>query len=373
MARRKFGTKIQISDNTINKMEDDIIEKDLENTERIINEDNKKLKAKAANFLKVVNEVQDKIQNIENLMLAQKKLRTQIRNNLGVTGRFLTQYETDEYRHNKEELSNELKGQEVDKLYQAAFAFHEEINEELGQEVITVIVLPDSNGEPILFKLTKEEIFDNKILSYEETSKSARLAARFKTNAEKMRQAGIQAINRDDLNIEDNLNLLNLNQTYKTVLYRYDTYNQIVMWLYPRKQWNWSKVSARGDIAEAYSMFFLKKAEYDFKSTNLEENIDYFMRLGVQEVDNVSGLLQGDISSGQYEYAIKSADASYMSIMQMIPLAESILTKPNFNLRDYKEKLKKRKQKMRNPIYNSLENTVSTSLQEVINDINRSS
>ena len=57
-------------------------------------------------------------------------------------------------------------------------------------------------------------------------------------------------------------------------------------------------------------MFFLKKAEYDFQSSNREENVNYFMVLGVAEVDNVSGLLQGDVSDGQYEYAIKSADAS---------------------------------------------------------------
>lgn len=371
MARKKFATSID--NKTLDFIIDQINNEELEVTKNIMSEEIKELKIKASQFLKVVGETQEKIQNIENMMLAQKKLRTQIRNELGVTGRFLTQYETEEYRHNKEELTQELRNQEVEKLYQAAFTFHEDLNKALGKEVITVILLPDEQGNPILFNSSQSDIFNNHLLSYEETSKSSRLTARFKVNADKMRQAGIQAINRDDLNIDDNLNISNLNETYKTVLYRYDTYKQLVMWLFPSNKWNWSKVSARGDIAEAYSMFFLKKAEYDFQSSNKEENINYFMVLGVQEVDNVSGLLQGDISSGQYEYAIKSADASYMSIQQMIPLAEKIVNNTNYSLLDlekYKEKLAKRKQKTRNPIHNSLEEQVTKPLEEIINQLN---
>ena len=370
MATKKNFDLVEIDDITVDQIIEIINNLELNNMNNILSEDTIQLKQSAIKFLQIVVETQEKIRNIEYMMMAQKNLRNKIRKELGVTGRFLPQYETDEYIRHREELNNSLRSQEVEKLYDAAFSFHEEINAILGQEVRTVILLQDKEGQPYLFEVSKEELLNNNILSFEETSKTARLNARFKVSIDQMRQAGIKAIERDDLGIDDKLNISRLNETYKTVLYRYDTYKRLVLWLYPKGVWNWSKISARGDIAEAYSMFFLKKAEYDFQG-DLEKNINFFMVLGVQEVDNVSGLLQGDISTGQYEYAIKSADASYMSVQQMIPLAEEIVTNSNYNLtnlRNYKEKLAKKKAKIRNPIYNSLENTISKDVQSVIKD-----
>ena len=86
----------------------------------------------------------------------------------------------------------------------------------------------------------------------------------------------------------------------------------------------------------------------------------------------MSGLLQGDVSDGKYEYAIKSADASYMSIQQMIPLAQKIVNNDKYTLVDlqkYKETLAKKKAKIRNPIEKYLENSVNESIQEIINTI----
>lgn len=370
MAGKQFGTSIDKK--TIDNIIKQINEVEINKLDSILNEDIIKLKKSAIKFLQIVLNTQEKIRSIELMMQAQKKRRDQIRTALGVTGRFLSEYETAEYRKFREELTNELRNQEVEKLYEAAFTFHEEINNCLGQEVQTVILLQDNNGEPFLFNVSKDQIFNNKILNYEETSKTAKLTARFKVSINQMRQAGIEALNRDDLNINDNLNISNLNIAYKSILYRYDTYKRLVLWLFPNNVWNKSRVSARGDIAEAYSMFFLKKAEYDFQSSNKEENINYFMVLGVQNVDNVSGLLQGDVSDGKYEYAIKSADASYMSIQQMIPLAQKIVNNDKYTLVDlqkYKEALAKKKAKIRNPIEKYLENSVNESIQEIINTI----
>ena len=308
------------------------------------------------------------------MMFHQQKLRKQIKKDLGITGRLLPKHETDTYKINREELQNELKNQEIEKLYKAAFTFHDEINKILGQEVRTIIILEDNEGNPLLFSLTKDDIFNNNILSFEETSKTARLTARFRTNAQQMRNAGISAIQRDEFN--DNLNIDNLNQSYKNIINRYDTYKQLVLWLYPTnpKTWNKSKVSARGDIAEAYAMFFLKKAQYNFQSSNLEENIHYFMTLGVANVDNVSGLLQGDVSDGKYEYAIKSANASYMSILQMITLAQDIINKNKYSLSDLqkkKEDLAKQKQKIRNPISQVLEKELNEEFSNLIQNLTK--
>lgn len=373
MASKQFG--VTIDKQTISDITDKIINNELEALQDIADEDLLKLKKDAAKFLQIVIETQEKIRSIELMMKEQKKRRDQIRTSLGVTGKFLSSYETDEYRKCKEELTNELHNREVEKIYDAAFTFHEQLNAVLGQEVQTIILLQDKEGNPFLFNTSKEDLFNNKFLSYEETSKTSKLAARFKMSIDQMRQAGIEAIQRDDLQLNDSLNLDNLNTTYRSILYRYDTYKRLVLWYFPNGIWNKSRISARGDIAEAYAMFFLTKAKYDFNSANKEENINYFMVLGVQEVDNVSGLLQGDISSGRYEYAIKSADASYMSIQQMIPLAQDIVTKNNYSLIDLnrtKEKLASKKAKLRNPIEQVLEDKITKEMQDIISSLDRS-
>jgi hypothetical protein len=369
MARKQFSVNIDKKD--IDNIIQTITEQEIKQLDNNIQQDNLQLKLIAAKFLKVALNTQEKIQKIENMMFNQQKIRKQIKKDLGITGRLLPQHETENYIKNREELQNELKNKEIENLYNAAFTFHEDINRILGQEVQTIIVLEDKEGNPLLFSLSKEEIFNNNILSFEETSKTARLTARFRTSAQQMKNAGISAIQRDDFN--DDLNINNLNKSYKDIIYRYDTYKQIVLWMYPMGTWNKSKVSARGDIAEAYAMFFLKKVQYNFQSNNSEENIHYFMTLGVANVDNVSGLLQGDVSNKQYEYAIKSANASYMSIIQMITLAQDIVNKNKYGLSDLQKKkdtLAQKKQKIRNPITQITEEKIDKIFSDLVQDIN---
>ena len=367
MARAEFGIS--------NKDLDDIIEAiqkvSSEELIGILNDDILKLKKEAANFLQIIIDVQEKIRILETNMWNQKKLRDSIRAELGITGKFVKKYETKEYSQNKDIIKKQLEDQAINDLYQAAFNFHKVLISSLGQEIQTIIILEDEEGNPFAFNVSEEEIFNNNFLSYESASKTERLTARFKNTTTQMKNAGIDAINRDDLNINDDLNIDKLNETYKIVIYRFDTYKQIVMWFYP-DQWNRSKVSARGDIAEAYASFFLQQTKWNFNSSNKEKNIDYFMRDGVAEVDNISGLLQGDISSGRYEYAIKSADASYMSIKQMIPLAKEIIFKDNYsivNLQKYKDKLAQKKQKIRNPIETICAEKVDESLRQMVSQI----
>ena len=371
---RQFG--IDIDESIIDNILEDLNDLEIKEISSYLEEDANQLKKSAALFVKKILEVQEEIRQIESLMKLQRQERKKIMAELKMTGRFLEEYETEEYAKNRELLRKKLLGSKVEELYKAAFTFHEELNILLNQKVETIIVLQDGGGNPLLFNVSKEEIFDNKILSFEEASKGAGVAARFKTNADKMRQAGIQAIKRDDLNFNDKLNVDKLNVTYKNILYRYDKYKQIVMWLFPANTWNRSKVSARGDIAEAYAGFFLIPQLKYFFDRGLEENINYFMVEGVSKVDNISGLLQGDISRTiggvSYEYAIKSADASYMSVKQMISLAQKILSndKSKFvNLKQYKNYLASRKAKIRNPIESSIVKKLSDDIENVLGDV----
>lgn len=74
------------------------------------------------------------------------------------------------------------------------------------------------------------------------------------------------------------------------------------------------------------------------------------MECYVAKVDNMSGLLAGDVTVGNIEYAIKSSDASMLSIRQMVLLAELIqkdIIKDLVDLNKYK-KLLSSKAKTRN-------------------------
>ena len=77
----------------------------------------------------------------------------------------------------------------------------------------------------------------------------------------------------------------------------------------------------------------------------MEENIEDYMLQGVALVDNVSGLLQGDVTVGDIEYGVKSAGASVLGLTQITRLAQKILKDANFDvnkLREEKERLRKR-------------------------------
>lgn len=368
-SRREFS--IKIDNQTLDNIMENITEQELYEIDNILEKERLQLKLIATKFLKVAKKSEERIRRIEMMMDHQKKLRNEIRSKLGVTGRFISEYETDEYRLNREEIKNDLKNKEIENFYQAAFTFHEEINAILGKNIQTIIVLEDEKQNPIVYSVSQEDLFKNEMISFGETSKTARLNARFNVSVEQMKKAGLAALQRDNFN--DNLDIENLNEAYKNIIYRYDKYKRLVMWIYPNnpKTWNKSKITSKGDIAEAYAMFFLKKAQYNFNSKNKEENIHYFMTLGVSKVDNVSGLLQGDVSTEKYDYAIKSAGASYMSVIQIVALAEKIIKK-NYsisNLKEEKDKLEKKKQKSRNKIESFIEDKTLIEFDEIIKEI----
>ena len=96
------------------------------------------------------------------------------------------------------------------------------------------------------------------------------------------------------------------------------------------------KVSAMGDVNEAYAAFYLNmlyRENFVFLDKGREYNVETFMtdeNYGVGAVDPISGLLQGDTSiqleNGlKLEFAIKSDNASALSFEQVIRLANAIV------------------------------------------------
>jgi hypothetical protein len=85
-----------------------------------------------------------------------------------------------------------------------------------------------------------------------------------------------------------------------------------------------------GDINEAYVSFAMLNNEIPTFQEEMEENVEDYMTdttSGVGVVDNVSGLLQGDVSVNGIEYAVKSAGASTLGLKQVIELATTIKNK----------------------------------------------
>lgn len=80
------------------------------------------------------------------------------------------------------------------------------------------------------------------------------------------------------------------------------------------------------NIIHAQSFGILNEAFFaaylEAMNSNSEVNLHEF----IKKVDNLSGMLQGDVSLGKIEYAVKSVGASMMSIPQLVQTAKIIST-----------------------------------------------
>ena len=166
---------------------------------------------------------------------------------------------------------------------------------------------------------------------------------------------------------DESINMAKLDTTYKEVMWRY-RYSKIktVMWLNPNppEKWNLMKVSAEGDINEAYAAIVLQRLGKTYEN-DMEQNIqDYMEEVG--KVDSASGLLQGDVTVGNIEYAIKSANASIPGLAQFTKFAKEILA-DDFNIKKLEEKKEtlRKKGRLRNHLKTMTNEAASQLLQEV--------
>ena len=91
---------------------------------------------------------------------------------------------------------------------------------------------------------------------------------------------------------------------------------------------------------------------------------DYMVEVG--KVDSASGLLQGDVTVGNIEYAIKSANASIPGLAQFTKFAKEILM-DDFNIKKLEEKKEtlRKKGRLRNHLKTMTNEAASQLLQEV--------
>lgn len=268
------------------------------------------LKQAALDYKDIVKNLNAKLTLFTSTLRRQQQIRRQF-------GRVNAQG-LDEYIKNKQEIQQFLSSDIPKQLYKASFEFQNKLNEFLGQQVKMIFVVEGISG-PELYEMTSEEI-----LKFDYGSRNS-LVARYRATNEDLGKS-LKKLEITESNL--NFSLSGLKTTYSEVLERYRISRsqnlRILMWK-PGVAWKKMTVSAEGDINEAYAAFvFLNKTSPSFKKA-LEYNIDDFAS-GIAAVDNMSGLLKGDVSVGNIEYGIKSANASTLGLKQMEKLATQILS-----------------------------------------------
>lgn len=312
------------------------------------------LKQAAIDYKQVVDELDDKLRLFTHTL----KRQSQIRKQVGKTNVQMV----DEYIKNKAKVQEFLISDIPKKLYHASFEFQNKLNEFLGQQVKMIFVVEGADG-PELYEMTSEEI-----LRFDYSS-SNKLSARYKVTNEDLGKS-LKKLEITESNL--NFSLTGLKTTYSEVLQRYRISRsqnlRFLMWK-PGNSWKKMVISAEGDINEAYAAFvFLNKASPSFKRS-MEYNVGDFAQ-GIAAVDNMSGLLKGDVSVGNIEYGIKSAGASALGLKQMEMLATQILQE-DFS----QESLQKIQQKMinrartRNHIEDLIDNKTNSLLKSLSTQI----
>lgn len=315
------------------------------------------LRTAASHYISVVEDLNKRVVEFENLLRHQQSLRRGNKSNFNTL---------EEYIRGKDQVRAFLNSEIPKKLYEESMNFQQILNNFLGQKVTMVFVFENAQGEPELYEITSEDV-----LKYDYSS-SNQLVARYRGDSDALNHS----MKRLQLTADWNFNLSGLKTTYIETLYRYRCSRQvnkrIVLWQNPYNEWHAMKVSAEGDINEAYaSIVILNRKEPSFNSNNIEINIQQFLN-EVAQVDNISGLLQGDVTNGNIEYGIKSAGASTLSLKQIIKIAYQIVNDENFS----KEKLEKikadfaAKGRTRNKEQKSLEKSVIDTIVKII-DTNR--
>lgn len=229
---------------------------------------------------------------------------------------------------------NEMRENLIDTIEYAEYTkskidFQHKLNEFIGQKVVTKYVYSNMRtGEVTLVEVDSKLAL--KLDAFRGTMRY--------TNMDyiKQQRAKTQA------QTEDEIQAAKLKETYFEVLRRGRESKRkfaakkdkgglgmknILMIMWYLGEWKWMQVSSEGDINEAYANFYLNKL-FSLFNSGIEQNIDTYMMKGVVDVDNVSGLLQGDVNVDNIAYAIKSKGASALGDTDIIATATILSTLP---------------------------------------------
>ncbi len=286
----------------------------------------KQIKRYAQEFLNVLRQDQKELEDIEKALEREEDLVKRIEMEAS------TDY-TYEWRVQIQNRHLMTRKDYYREIISAMLKFQTQLNELLDQKVELVYVYQNENNDPVLYTINEEDLLP--ILYYEKSE--GKIRGRFFEST-----AGfLQALkNLTKYELFDKFNLRYFNYTYKQILWRFNQGRKrkgvhLILWLNPNfrqsnnttTKWLKAQVGQRGDIKEAYSSIVLDRQINEkklFNDEKLDNNVHAFME-ELAKVDDESGLLKGDVTVGQVEYAIKGASAKTMGLQQTITVAQKII------------------------------------------------
>lgn len=284
-----------------------------------------------------------KIQNINTIQKKKQKLKELI-DQKKETEASIVQEELATYHYEM------VSKKEFQDFMTKVFNFQEIVNGVLGQEVQMIYVYIGKDGQPEIYRISNS----GEHIKQSMASKGRGMTARYGNLSKKfLDEHGEKIENSLKDNGEEQLNLA-YKETVKRGQYSRKKLNigfLLVLWC-PAKVWLKMKISSLGDVNEAYAAFYLNMVFNDFifnQSSDIEWLLNTFLlhdRYGVTAVDNISGFLEGDVTIGNIEYAIKSKGATTLSPEQVISLAINIKeSSPEELTMDYLQTIKEEKHK----------------------------
>lgn len=221
-----------------------------------------------------------------------------------------------------------IRGSVPEELYDAAFNFQHKLNEILGQKVQMIFVWRDRYGHVETYEVDEKDIIK---FDY---NKLHQLTGRFGNISKDLRKS-LTPLEKQ-LAQTDQIEqwIAGLQSAYNETSWRYE-YGTKGLVLFKDESQNWVPffVSAQGDINEGYAAALVSDMSNPANwGSNIEWQVATFLMEWVANVDNQSGLLRGDITVGNIEYAVKSAGASTLGLTQLKILARQIIADPNFDI-----------------------------------------
>ena len=367
----------ELSQNDITSITEEVVDGSLNELQQVVKPSIQEIKQAAKDFLNTCNglaaayergnQIIQKGDQMRHAMQDKDKSQAEIKALLK---------ENKEYQEQKQEFKAYFQNEGM-KIYEALFKFQDVLNAALGQKVQMVYVATSRSKKnikpPVVYEVSEEQVLRN--LTGDSTRGT--LVGRINLSKKLLKQEEnrvLNALNDNSDRLANGVNLANLDSAYSEVIWRY-RHSRGKFILYknetPPPKWLKLSISGEGDINEAYANVVLSrqvKSEFLFTESSLEHNVGTFAKV-IHLVDNISRMLQGDITVGNIEYAVKSPRAGTPGVQQFIDIAEEIINNADFSVENL-QKLKKELQSkgsLRNIIEAALDGEVDSSLQDIEN------
>lgn len=320
------------------------------------------LKIRANLFLNNIVKIYERIRNINLIENSVARIKAQIKTENGDIS--ILEQELSQYKREK------LEKEEFNKFMNEVLNFQKDLNTFLGQQIKIIYVYSNKDGSNVkLFEIDNSA--DHLTQSF--ASKGGGLKARYKN----LSQTTLNSIGTEY--IKDQSLVAGLNRAYSETIWRArygkkkrQSNNILLLWK-PLGDWKEMWISSEGDINESYASFYLRE---DFiNANNIETLLDKFLTSspsGVLYVDNISGLLEGDVSVGNIEYAIKSKGASTLGYKQTIDLANIISSMNDQEItEEFLKGIKKQLHERGTTRNKILENTLNNDREKILDELKK--